>query len=178
MREIESQPELLDELNGALRTWDDVVAYPPNQVFIGNLTPDELAAIPRPWSDHPVAPANPEGRFGRLVTQAALYGLMKLSDDFELLTITDALAERARAELSGFDHRLERIVGVGAEELSTVMAEHEGLPLYYDGELAGFIRTVHERDATLEAHVLLENLACKATAAMAVSDLLLSLIHI
>jgi betaine reductase len=171
-REIESHPELLDEIGRSLRSWDDVVAYPPNQVFIGNLTPDDLGAIPRPWFEHPVAAPNPEGPFGRLITQAALYGLMKLSDDFDLLTISEALAARARSELTDFDHRLDRIVGVGSDEMAAVMAEPDGLPLYYDGEVAGFIRTVHERDATLEAHVLLENLACKATAALAVSDLL------
>ena len=38
--------------------------------------------------------------------------------------------------------------------------------------MAGFIRTAHEQDASLSASVLLENLACKATAVLAVSDLL------
>jgi len=68
-REIESHPELLGQLTAALRSWEEVLAYPPNQTFIGNLTPDDLAAIPRPWTAHPVAGASPVGSFGRLVAR-------------------------------------------------------------------------------------------------------------
>ena len=169
-REIEADPSLLEQLNGSLRSWEDVLAYPPNQVFIGNLTPDDLAATERPWYEHLVADAAPEGPFGRIVTQAALYGLMKLSDDFDLLMISEAVAEQARNELTGFEHRRDRITGVSSEELQRFMDEHDGLELFHEGELAGFIRTVHDNDASLDAHVLFENLACKATAVLAVSE--------
>ena len=40
-----------------VRTYEEVVAYPPNQVFIGNLGPDELDPIPKPWYEHPVSGA-------------------------------------------------------------------------------------------------------------------------
>lgn len=169
-REIESDPSLLEQLYGALRPWNEVVAYPPNQVFIGNLTPDELAQIPRPWFDNLVPGASPEGRFGRMITQAALYGLMKLCDDFDLLTISEELAAEARRDLADFDHRPDGIFGVSAEDLEALVAETDGLELYHNGEPAGFIRTPHEKDASLDAHVLFENLACKATAVLAVSD--------
>lgn len=171
-RDLETDPGLLPQIRRSLRSWDEVVAYPPNQTFIGNLTPDDLAAIPRPWYEHLVPDAGVVGPFGRMITQAALYGLMKLSDDFDLLTITDALADQARHELDGFDRRLDQISGVSIEELRRAAAEHDGLELFHDGELAGFIRTAHERDASLDAHVLFENLACKATAVLAVSDVL------
>jgi len=171
-RDLETDPTLLPQLTEALRSWDEVLAYPPNQTFIGNLTPDDLAAIPRPWYENLVPDAATEGPFGRMITQAALYGLMKLCDDFELLTISESLAEQARAELTGFDHRLDRITGVPDDELTDFIDGNKGIPLYYEGEVAGFIRTVHDRDASLEAHVLFENLACKATAVLAVSDVL------
>ena len=55
------EPAQLDAAAGALRTFDDAVAYPPNQVFIGNLAPeDALGPAPRPWWRHPV-----DGRHGR-----------------------------------------------------------------------------------------------------------------
>lgn len=171
-REIAKDPSLLDQMMGALRPWDEVLAYPPNQTFIGNLSPDELAQIPRPWLEHRVDDANAVGRFGRIVGQAALYGLMKLSDDFELLTISEALAESAVAELTFFDIRKDRVTGVPMEEIEQLVAGGRGLPLYHDGELAGFIRTAHELDPALEASVLLENLACKATAVLAVAEVL------
>ena len=45
MREQGRLPELL----GALRTYEQAVAYPPHQVFLGNVRPEELWALPRPW---------------------------------------------------------------------------------------------------------------------------------
>ena len=169
-RELEADPTLLAQVDAALRSWDEVVAYPPHQVFIGNLSPDELAEIPRPWFEHLVADAKTEGPFGRIVNEAALYGLMKLSDDFELLTITDELAARATAALGDFDIRMDQIVGVTTEELAAVIEDRDGLTLYYEGAVAGFIRTAHALDPSLDAHVLLENLICKATAVLAVSE--------
>lgn len=171
-RDLPGHQELLAEMTQSLRPWHDVVAYPPNQTFIGNLTPDDLAAIPRPWLDHPVADASPIGRFGRMVTQATLYGLMKLCDDFELLTITEELAEQARRELTDFGARRDRIAGVPVADVEALIAERPGLPLFHEGRVAGFIKTAHEQDPSLDAHVLLENLACKATAVLATSDAL------
>ncbi len=173
VREIERDPSLSARLTKALRPWEEVVGYPPNQTFIGNLAPDDLASIPRPWYENLIVPARSTGPLGRLVTQAALYGLMKLCDDFDLLTIDQRLAERARVELTAFDHRIDRITGVEPAELGEIMDRSSGLPLYDGGRVAGFMRTAHEQDASLSAHVLFENLAAKATAVLAVSDLMI-----
>ena len=172
VREIVLDPSLPERIAGALRPWSEVVAYPPNQVFIGNLEPDDLASIPRPWYENRVDAARPAGPLGRIVTQAALYGLMKLCDDFDLLTIDERLAEQAAADLESFDHRKDRITGVTPAEIEAVSEGGDGLRLYHEGRAAGFIRTAHHQDASLSASVLLENLACKATAVLAVSDLL------
>lgn len=172
-RELEHDPSLLGELTSSLRPWDEVVAYPPNQVFIGNLTPAELAEIPRPWFENLVPDASPVGPFGRIIDQASLYGLMKLSDDFELIVISEDLASEALRSLEGiFDQRLEGITGTPLSEIEELVRGAEGLPLFHNGVLAGFIRTVLEEDASLHAHVLFENLAAKATAVLAVSELL------
>ena len=103
-----------------------------------------------------------------MITQATLYGFMKLCDDFDLLTIDEPPTEQARAEFTGFDHRTDRIEGVEPAELRVIMGRSTGLPLYNEGRMAGFIRTAHEQDASLSAYVLFENLACKATAVLAV----------
>ena len=172
-REIAADPSLLEELTESLRTWEEVVAYPPNQVFIGNLTPTELAEIPRPWYEHLVPDASPVGPFGRIIDQASLYGLMKLSDDFALITISDDLAAKALLSLDGvFDQRLDQVTGVPVSEIEELVRDSEGLPLYHEGALAGFLRTVLEEDAALDAHVLFENLATKATAVVAVSEMM------
>lgn len=174
VREIRRDPSLLASITGALRPWREVVGYPPNQVFIGSLRPDDLASIPRPWYRNRVERASASGPFGRMIPQAVIYGLMKLCDDFDLLTIDEELADQARADLVDFDHRVDRIVGVGASELQSILEGGSGLPLHHEGRVAGFIRTAHEQDASLSASVLLENLVCKATAVLAVSDLLRS----
>ena len=171
-REIGRDPSLLPWIADALRPWDEVVGYPPNQVFIGNLAPDDLAAIPRPWYENRIESADPNGTFGRMVTQPALYGLMKLCDDFDLLAIDGELAEQAGADLVDFEHRRGRITGVDPAELMAIAEVSDGLDLHQDGRRAGFIRTAHEQDEALTASVLLENLVSKATAVLAVSDLL------
>ena len=172
VREAEGDPSLPARLDGALRPWGEVMAYPPNQVFIGNLAPDGLSSIPRPWYENRMEAARPDGPFGRMVTQAALYGLMKLCDDFDLLAIDERLAEQARAELTGFGHRRGRIEGASPARIEALIEGGGGLPLYHEGRASGFIRTAHRQDDSLTARVLLENLAAKATAALAVSDLL------
>lgn len=172
VREIGRDPSLLPRITESLRPWDEVVAYPPNQVFIGNLAPEDLASIPRPWYENRIDSASPSGAFGRMVSQAALYGLMKLCDDFDLLAIDGELAEQAGFDLVDFDHRRGRITGVDPAELRTLAEESDGLDLHHDGRMAGFIRTVHDQDEALTASVLLENLAGKATAVLAFSDLL------
>lgn len=171
-RELEKNPELLEQLQGALRPWDEFLSYPPNQTFIGNLTVDELGQIPRPWFENGVSDASPVGPFGRIVNQAALYGLMKLCDDFDLLTISEELAGSAAKELTFFDIRKDRVTGVPMAEIEQLVMHGKGLALYHNGEIAGFIRSAHEQDASLAAGVLLENLACKATAVLAVAGVL------
>ena len=173
VRELDRDPSLLAPMTEALRPWEEVVRLSaPNQVFIGNLQPDDLASIPRPWYRNLVERAAISGPFGRMITEAALYGLMKLCDDFDLLSIDEELAERARVELVQFDHRRDRIVGVDSSELRRIIDKGDGLALDHGGRVAGFIRTAHHQDASLSASVLLENLVCKATAVLAVSDLL------
>ncbi len=171
-RDIPNQPDLLAELGAGLRPWTEVVAYPPNQAFVGNLAPEDLASVPRPWYRNRLNQASPVGPFGRIINQASLYGLVKLCDDFDLVTIDQKLADQATHHLTDFGHRTGKIVGVPPSELRAVMERESGLPLYHEDRLAGFIRTAHHQDATLAASVLLENLASKATAALAVSDLL------
>src|SRR5204863_9822652 len=63
-RDREARPEVGLDLAGGLRPFKDVVAYAPNQTFVGNLTPWELYARPRPWYGEPVGGASAEGRHG------------------------------------------------------------------------------------------------------------------
>jgi hypothetical protein len=136
-RQLAAEPDLLPQLEAKLRPWGEVVAYPPNQAFIGNLQPEALAAIPRPWFTTAAGEASPHGCMGRMASQAELYAKMRAADQFGV--INDA---------------------------------GQGLPLFDGSDVIAHLRAGHEQDEALQPEILLENLACKASATLAVEELL------
>jgi betaine reductase len=105
VRERGSLPELL----AALRSFDDAVAYPPHQVFIGALAPEDLWDRPRTWWEHPVAGAKQAGPTGDILDQATFYELLSEVDRFELVRLKD---EPGEGELALYDGG--RVVGAFA----------------------------------------------------------------
>jgi glycine/sarcosine/betaine reductase complex component C subunit beta len=73
------------EITTSLRGFDDAVAYPPNQVVIGNLRPEDLWDRERPWWKQPVDDASAEGAFGDIGTQADFYTALAEADQFDLI---------------------------------------------------------------------------------------------
>jgi betaine reductase len=73
------------EIATSLRTHDDAVAYPPNQVVIGNLRPGDLWDRERPWWKQPVDDASAEGPFGDIGTQGDFYRALVEADQFDLI---------------------------------------------------------------------------------------------
>ena len=49
LRELAREPAIEADLQAHLRSYSRAVSYPPNQTFIGNLTPEQLASLARPW---------------------------------------------------------------------------------------------------------------------------------
>lgn len=86
--------------------------------------------------------AKAEGPFGVIVDQEELYRRMTAADSFDLFRL-DADEPRDGA-----------------------------LPVFAGGRLAGSMRRAHDLDESLAAPVLLENLACKATGALALEHVL------
>ena len=82
--------EQLDQLCASLRSFDDAVAYPPNQVFIGNLAPTDLWDRPRDWWRHPVESATPIGTTGDMMEQGRFYELLAEVDQFDLVRMNTA----------------------------------------------------------------------------------------
>jgi len=169
-REIRANPSLVEELSRKLRSFADATAYAPHQVFIGNITPNELSRLPKPWYDNLLERALPKGAFGDVVEQESFYGLLSQADQFNLVSLCEPWFwdrmtkpdEAARLRLKSFAE-VESLVRKGA------------LPLYSDQKLAGCIEAGHPEDANLAAEVLLENLAAKVTAAHSLRALLDSL---
>ena len=133
----------LPELLGALRTYDKALAYPPHQVFIGNLRPEALWDRPRPWWSGTNGVALRRGRFGDFMPQDEYYRLLAELDQFALVKL--------------------------GEDPSQAGGE---IPLYDGDRVIGAFASAHDADESLQATVLLENHACKASGVHALRFLL------
>ena len=69
LRDVAHAPAVLEAITTRLRSYDDAVAYGPNQAFIGNLEPEMLGSIPRPWFNALDGSASSTGAFGDLIAE-------------------------------------------------------------------------------------------------------------
>jgi hypothetical protein len=173
-RELERDGALRAAFDASLRTFEQAVAYPPNRAFIGALHPRALPE--QPWS---TAAPNGAGRFvhaGEVMPELEFLALMAGVDDFKLLTLDRETGEAAVAELrrhplaAGMD--IDRAAGAVGD--ADAVAQRQGALAIHlaDGRLGAAIAPAHERDESLGAGVLLENLASKASATLALLRLI------
>lgn len=177
---------LLPKIHRGLRSFDDAVAYPPNQAFIGNIAPEELWERPEPWWKHGLPDASRTGPFGEIVGEDEFWGLLRLADDFGLVRMPAERLERSRDLLAKgglwTEADLERVTrpsgrpseaNVSAAERGAGGGADGALTLYAaDGSVAGSVAPGYPDDVTQTPDVLLENLACKASGAIAIRSLL------
>ncbi|OPX96033.1 MAG: Glycine/sarcosine/betaine reductase complex component C subunit beta [Syntrophorhabdus sp. PtaB.Bin006] len=177
-REIDdSTTPVLPAIETHLRSFEEAVEYPPNQVFIGNLHPDRLNGIEQPWYRHPVEDASRYGAYGEIMPEEEFLGLMKLADDFDLMWIEKESAPMIKKSLQA--HPFWNNSDLGKIDAAVEMArihdkiENQGsLPLYCHGRIVGCMHRHHEKDDALKAQVLMENLMAKASGALALTHLL------
>lgn len=176
-REISKNPGLLDSFMAHLRTFDQAVSYPPNQVFIGNMDPEDLLRIPDPWFKHPIPGASRWGAFGEMMPEEEFLGMMKVCDEFELILLEENflkdVAERLKDHPRVSQTDIERLgKGFPREQIERTVRQGQGLPLFARGrELVGCLQRTHEEDASLAPEVLVENLAARASGVMALRHL-------
>jgi betaine reductase len=159
LREIRANPALGNELKQKLRDFGAAVAYPPHQAYIGNIAPERLSDLPKPWYENLIEGATSEGRFGDVVEQNRFYILLAAADQFDLGSLEN-----------GWFRDQDGQPSVGAPKLRSTteihaLCEKGALPLYSGERLIGAFEAAHAEDASLAAEVLLENLAAKVTAA-------------
>ncbi|SET79782.1 betaine reductase, partial [Natronincola peptidivorans] len=77
--------EYLKKLPEHLRNYQEVVSYPPNQAYIGTITPEDLRTYEMPWYNKQVQGADRYGKFGEIMPQDEFIGLMKIVDAFDLV---------------------------------------------------------------------------------------------
>lgn len=173
-REIERDSNLLTDVLSHRNSFDNAVAYPPNQVFIGNLDPDELRNIPEPWYQNGVTDASRNGPFGEIMPEDEFLGVMKICDEFSLLLIENEALEHISAKLGKHplisDDDLKKLEnkGVALPEIEKSISEKNAMPIYLDGDsLVGCCLPGHEKDFNLIPDILMENLTNLASGVMA-----------
>ena len=177
-REIEKDPSLLPPILDHLQTFEQAVAYPPNQVFIGNLDPDDLFHIPSPWYKNPTPNASRWGDFGEIMPEEEFYGMLKICDEFELILFEEGFLQEIALRLR--DHPrfnsedIQKLgKGVSLKQIEEKLAEGYALPLYVKGDrLVGCIQRAHEEDTSLVPEVLIENLSARASGVLALRHLI------
>jgi glycine/sarcosine/betaine reductase complex component C subunit beta len=176
-RELSKDPGVERDFLASLRSFDDAVAYAPHQAWLGAVHPRDLPE--RPWvgvSGDGEGSASRFGPAGELIPEEELLGLLAALDQFELVALDAELAGRAAAALAA--HPLAKRLDLDRLDKARGDAEAEAarpgtLGLYIGADhLAGAIRGAQDDDESLSAHVLLENLAGKVTASMALLHLL------
>jgi betaine reductase len=118
---------------------------------------------------------------GEIMPEEEFYGFLKVCDPFHLVVLERDFTEVIRPSLGSHpdvDEQDLNSIGEGKsqDQLENLLAKPgEALPLRLrDGSLVGAIARAHDQDAVLTADVLLENLACKASATLALRSLLRS----
>ncbi|WMJ76378.1 MULTISPECIES: glycine/sarcosine/betaine reductase complex component C subunit beta [unclassified Sedimentibacter] len=175
-RTVNPNSEYLKQIKDHLRTFEEVVNYLPNQTYIGNITPEELAGYAQPWNDKKLEKAERWGKFGEIMPQDEFIVLMQMCDVFDLVKIENNFLAETKAKLEKhplFDEALLSRIKQGeeAETIKKYVDEEHSEPLYNDGKLVGCVKRAHDIDVNLSAHVMMENLVSKASNVLALLNL-------
>lgn len=167
--------DYLNSLDNYLRSFQECVKYAPNQAYIGNILPGELEELDQPW--YAEDKLLDESRFsdrGEIMPEDEFYALLQHVDVFELVFLTENFVETVEEKLA--DHPIWadidlNLEGSEADKIEKLVEDHKAEPLYWQGELVGCVKEAHGSDENLSAHVILENLATKASSVLAMKNL-------
>lgn len=176
-RVVNPDSEYLKVLKDHIRTYDEVIKYPPNQAYIGNITPDELSKYAMPWYDKEAPNASKYGKFGEIMPQEEFIGLMQICDVFDLVKLEKNFASLSKKLLSEnkliSSNLVEQIKeGEDIDTIKKFIEEEHAEPLYNDGDIVGCVKNAHDVDQNLSAHVLFENLVSKASCSFSIMNML------
>lgn len=177
VRDIEEDGTILEKVNKSVRSYEDAVNYAPNQVFIGNMHPDDLKKVQKPWYRNLLQKGDRKGKFGEIYPEDEFYAWLKIADDFNLILLgpefTKAIKEKTASDPFMNEKRNKKLGdGVPMDKIMKVIQEEGALTLYYQRKIIGAIKRDHDKDDTLKAHVLLENMVSKASGSLAMLHLL------
>ncbi|MCR6544965.1 glycine/sarcosine/betaine reductase complex component C subunit beta [Dehalobacterium formicoaceticum] len=163
----------------SVRNFEEVLAYLPNQVFIGNMAPEELTKLPRPWFRQLLAQAKRKGKFGEILPEEEFLALMKAVDVYGLVCLEKSFQERTIKKIAAHP-ALQSLKGVQVpqdtgyemQEIKRMIQEEACVPLTCEGTIQGCVKKGHTTDNALTARHIRENLAAKASGVLALQLLL------
>ncbi len=171
-RVVNPDSEYLRKLPGHIRDYEAAVSYYPNQTYIGNVTPGELEELGPSWVDKRMDSAGRYGPFGEIMPQEEFLLLLQISDTFDVVRLDKTFVAAAAPGLQVHPLFNEKLLsrlcpGVDGAEVVRLVKEEGAEPLYHQGDLVGCVGRAHDIDVNLSAHVMLENLAAKASCVLA-----------
>lgn len=174
-RIVAPDSEYLKKLPASIRSYEEVLAYAPNQTYIGNMTPTELGAIEQPWYNKKVD-AKREGKFGEIMPEDEFILLMHICDVFDLVLLDKdfvaATKDKFAAGPAVTPEMAARVKeGHDAADIAKLVEKEHSEGLYFNGKLVGAVKRAHDIDINLSAHVIHENLVSKAGSVLALRHL-------
>ncbi len=172
-RIVNPESEYLKNIPNHIRSYEDAVSYPPNQVYIGNAHPDELTSLEMPWSGKVLGTNSRYGKYGEIMPQEEFLLLVQVCDVFEVVKLDKEFVASAKEKFAANEIISEDIVARVEEgfELSEIenLVNNEGAEgLYHGGKLVGCVKKAHDIDVNLSAHTMHENLMEKASSVLAI----------
>lgn len=170
-RFLNPESDYLKQIPNHIRSYEDVVSYLPNQVYIGNERPEKLREVEFPWHDKKIEGAKREGRFGEIMPQDEFIGLIKIVDVFDLVKLSKDFVAVIKPKLEAHPLLTEEHVaklkdGDEQADIEKLIEESGAEAIYHDAKVVGCVKKGHDVDVNLSAHVLYENLVSKASATL------------
>jgi hypothetical protein len=176
-RIVNPDSEYLKEMPKHMRSYEECLAYPPNQTYIGNLGLEELGAIEEPWADKKVDQPRRVGPFGEIMPEDEFVMLMQICDAFDLVHLSRPFAAAVKPKLEAHPLITPSMLalikeGIEEEDIKRFVEEEHAEPLIVDNKLVGYVKRAHDVDVNLNAHVIFENIVSKASEVLSILHLI------
>lgn len=177
--EKQSNPDsdYLKKVPNHIRSYEEVVSYPPNQVYIGKLKPEDLRDYEMPWYNKQVEGADRYSKFGEIMPQQEFIGLMKIVDAFDLVRLEKSFSSSTKEKLAKHPLIKEELLsklkeGDPLDDIEKAIKEQHAEPIYHEDKIVGCVKRAHELDTNLSAHIMFENIVVKASGVLSFLHLL------
>ncbi len=145
-RVVNPDSEYLKAVPEHLRSYEEAVSYWPNQTYIGNAHPDELAEIEFPYYDKKREGQNVTENTERSCRKKNSYFWYRHVTSFEVVRLDKAFVEKYKEAFAKDPVISDDIVetiheGVELSEIETLISEDHAEPLYFEHRVSGLCKT-------------------------------------